>query len=85
MKRILFLTAFIFTLTSFGAAANQAFPRVIRKSGAPGKSGIENASYERRFISYDLKTVKKKERAVEGEEKMIRYERNHRIGHIYRL
>lgn len=85
MKRILFLTAFIFALTVFRTAANQAAPREIRKSGAPDKSGIENINYARRFISYDLRTVKKKERAVAGEERIIRYERSHRIGHIYRL
>ncbi len=85
MKRIFFLTAIIFALTAFRTAANQTVPHVNKGSGAPERAGIENIIHEKRFLSNDLKTVKKKERVVEGEQRIVRFERNHRIGHVYRL
>ncbi len=85
MRRKVFFIAAIFTLTVFGSAAIQASPHVSRRSGFLDKTGILTTGYDKRYINFDLKTVKKKESAVEGEKRMVRYERSHRIGLIYHL
>lgn len=85
MKRTLFLTAFIFSFTVFVSAVTYAIPPRAKRSGSPEQPGTRSFASERKYIEDDIRTVKKSEKAVEGEKRLVEYERNHRIGRAYHL
>jgi len=85
MKRILFLTAFIFSFTAIVSAGIHATPANAKKSGSLEQPGAAAFKSERKYIDTDIRTVKKRERSVEGEKRLVNYERNHKIGRAYHL
>jgi hypothetical protein len=85
MKKLLVLALFVFPFTNIGAEKVQSATEYYKGKHMKDLSGKMSSGYEKRYIEKDLRTTKKPGNLPEGEKKLLRYERIHRFGHLYRL
>jgi hypothetical protein len=77
MKKILFISAFLLALSVVQSNSIKA------NSRDNGRTGI--SQHMRLFSGMEKGYLKKDPKTIEGEKKILRYEREHRIGKVYRL
>lgn len=84
MKRILLMAAFIFTFTGV-MPMTKPFTAISENRHSGSLSDKRNRAGEKKYIERDARISGQGVKGIEGEKKLLRYERIHRIGHIYRL